>query len=87
MRREPRQNTPKSSAPATYRICVQGSLEEKWSDRLGGMSISQSSRPDQTTVTVLVGRVRDQAALAGVLNTLYDLHLPILSVEALPNEQ
>ena len=26
----------------------------------------------------------DQTALLGVLNTLYDLHLPILSVESLP---
>ncbi len=31
----------------------------------------------------LVGRLKDQAALAGVLNTLYELHIPILAVEKL----
>lgn len=34
-------------------------------------------------MTTLVGRVRDQAALAGILNSLYEMHLPILSVENL----
>ena len=30
-----------------------------------------------------VGQLRDQAELAGVLNTLYELHLVLLSVECL----
>ena len=34
-------------------------------------------------MTTLVGRVRDQAELAGLLNNLYDLHLPILGVKNL----
>jgi hypothetical protein len=34
-------------------------------------------------VTTLEGYLRDQAALFGVLNTLYELHLPVLSVECL----
>jgi len=32
-------------------------------------------------VTELVGKVRDQAELAGVLNTLYELHMTLLLVE------
>ena len=67
--------------PATYRIEVEGEVPESWSDRLGGMRITTRQRKDQTTVTTLIGRVRDQAELTGVLNTLYELHLPILSVE------
>ncbi len=35
--------------------------------------------------TVLVGRLADQSSLSGVLNTLYDLHLPVLSAECLGN--
>jgi hypothetical protein len=31
-------------------------------------------------VTTLKGELGDQAALAGVLNTLYELHLTVLSV-------
>jgi hypothetical protein len=50
------------------------------------MRITTRQRKDQTTVTTLSGRVRDQAELTGVLNTLYELHLPILSVEILSCE-
>ena len=70
-------------APATYRIEVEGHLAESWSDRLAGMRITARKRLDQTTVTTLAGRLRDQAELSGVLNSLYDLHLSILSVEYL----
>lgn len=67
--------------PATYRITVEGYLDESWSDRIGNMRITTSTRADKTTVTTLVGRTRDQAELTGVLITLYELHLPILSVK------
>lgn len=73
-------------APATYRIEVEGHVDESRSDRLGGMRVTARRRADQTTVTTLVGRMRDQAQLTGVLNTLYELHLPILSVENLSEE-
>lgn len=66
-----------------YRIKVQGRLDEKWSDRLGGMRITVDRSSGQSPVTKLEGRLRDQAALAGVLNTLYELHLPVLSVVCL----
>ena len=70
--------------PATYRIEVEGDLDESLSDRLGGMRITTTRRrEDQSTVTTLEGRVRDQAELAGVMNSLYELHLPILSVQNL----
>ena len=67
--------------PATYRIEVEGHLAESRSDRLAGMRITARKRLDQTTVTTLDGRLRDQAELSGVLNRLYDLHLSILKVE------
>ncbi|MGD9074491.1 MAG: hypothetical protein PVJ69_04705 [Desulfobacteraceae bacterium] len=72
--------------PATYRITVEGKLDKSWSDRLGGMRITAHEREDQTTVTTLIGQVRDQAELAGVLNSLYELHMPILSVENLSED-
>ncbi len=73
--------------PATYRIRVQGFLEKRWAERLGGMNISARSREGQAPVTVLVGRMRHQAELMGVVNSLYELQLPILSVEILGNEE
>ena len=73
--------------PATYRIEVVGALDESWSDRLGGMIIKTRQRADQSTVTTLTGRMIDQAELAGVLNSLYELHLPILKVEVLTGSE
>jgi hypothetical protein len=70
--------------PARYRICVKGTLDPSWSGRLGGMTITTTEQEDEAPVTTLTGRLVDQAALLGVLNTLYDYyHAPLLSVEFL----
>jgi hypothetical protein len=69
--------------PGKYRICALGYLDESWSERLGGLRITTSTRGDQKTVSTLIGQVRDQAELAGVLNSLYQRHLTLLSVEHL----
>jgi len=67
--------------PATYRIVVKGELGEQWSDRLAGMAIAVRKAETGSPHTTLFGPLRDQAQLNGVLETLYSLHLPILSVE------
>ena len=72
--------------PGTYRIHLIGHLDESWSDRLGGMRIEESSRGDQGSKTTLVGRMRDQAELIGVLNTLYELHLTLQSLEFIKSD-
>jgi hypothetical protein len=66
--------------PAIYHICVQGVVAPSLSDRLEGMKIHLSSMEGEYRVTTLEGELRDQAALAGVLNSLYELHLSILMV-------
>ena len=73
--------------PGTYRIRVLGSLDENWSERLGGLRITASSLKDQGPVTELVGQLRDQAELSGVLNTLYELHMTLVSMEILEDEK
>ena len=73
--------------PGNYRIRVLGLLDESWSEKLGGLRITASSLKDQKEpVTELVGKVRDQAELAGLLNSLYELHQTLLSVECLYND-
>ena len=72
--------------PATYRIEVEGQLAESWSDRLAGMRITTRNRADQSFVTTLIGRLRDQAELSGLLNSLYDMHQSILKVEVVNGE-
>ena len=47
------------------------------------MNITEVQSSDRENETVLVGRLADQAALACVLNTLYEQHLPVLSVNCL----
>ena len=67
--------------PANYRIRVQGCLEEVWSDRLANMTITIDFHDKEAPVSILVGRVRDQAELVGVLNGLYELRMPLLDME------
>lgn len=73
---------------ATYRIRVQGCLEEAWSDRLAGMDITINIqllfRAPETTIT---GVVKDQSELIGVLNGLYELRMPLLSLELISPEK
>lgn len=69
--------------PTKYRIRVRGELDDRWAARLGGMTITSECGEADKTVTTLEGCVRDQAELSGVLNTLYELHLPVLSVECM----
>ena len=67
--------------PAIYRIVVKGDLGQEWSDRLAGMKITTTHGKGESPHTALVGPLRDQAELNGVLDTLYSLHLSILRVE------
>ena len=69
------------SRPGHYRIEVEGQLRPGWSDRFGAMQISPLSPEADRAVTVLEGRVSDQTELIGILNTLYELHLPLLWVQ------
>lgn len=69
--------------PSTYRIRVQGRVDNRWANRLGGMTVTAEASDDQAAVTILEGHLPDQAALSGVLNTLYEMHLPLLSVDNL----
>ena len=67
--------------PATYQISVMGRLDPDWSKRLDGMRITSTPEGSDPVVTTLEGEVTDQAALAGILKTLYELHLPTLSLK------
>jgi hypothetical protein len=67
--------------PARYRICIQGILDKNWSDYCGGMAIEHERDLHQHAVTIMTGRLADQSALVGILNSLHDIGCPILSVE------
>jgi len=81
-------DTPKLTvhAPETYQICVQGVIGESWRDYYAGMTVEIDHEEGQWSVTKLTGQLQDQAALIGALTRLYDMRLPILSVEHLPEQ-
>ena len=59
-----------------YEIRVKGHLGPRWAARFDGMTLT--NRADGTTV--IEGSVVDQAALHGLLRSLGDLGLPLISV-------
>ena len=60
-----------------YHIRVKGLLDEKWIAWFDGFAISWIGQDE----TVLTGRVRDQAALHGILNKVRDLGLDLLLIK------
>ena len=67
--------------PGTYRICVIGGVEKSWAERLWGMTSIPVEQAGEREQTLLVGKVADQAALIGILNTLYNIGYAVVSVE------
>jgi len=62
--------------PMAYQIRIRGHLGRQWTDWFGGFAITLDPNGD----TLLTGRVVDQAALYGLLRTLRDLGIPLISV-------
>jgi len=83
MRNAQEKNVSAMKTPAIYRIRVQGKLDSKWSGLLENMNITEVKKPDGEIESILVGRLEDQAALSGILNSLYEMHLAVLSTECL----
>ena len=81
--RKPGRNPIPYDLPATYQISVLGRIDPSWSDRLEGMTAQFSTVESDSCTTTLEGVLSDQAALAGVLNTLYELHLTVILVKRL----
>ncbi len=63
-------------------IKVKGHLDRKWEDFFHGMSISY-----EEDTTLFRGRVADDAQLHGVLNTIRDLNLKLISVTPIDDEE
>lgn len=67
---------------AEYQIRFQGAIDESWIEYLDlDLTVQLNQEDPQSITTTLTGKIRDQAALLGLLNHIYNLGLPILSVE------
>jgi len=71
-----------SDADASYQLVVRGELDEKYGYLFDGM---QMARVGGTTV--IAGRVRDQAALHGLIERIEELGLELLSVQQQAGER
>ena len=72
---------PRMYASVSYCIEIDGVLDSGWLGRLGGLTMTIEDADPNRPITQLCGQVADQAALLGILNALYNLRLPLLSVE------
>ena len=70
-----------SDQPKNYEIHVSGRMSNSWSGRVNEMTITPKDEE-----TFLVGKLVDQAALLGVLTTLYDWGYSLISVRQIPDE-
>ena len=59
-----------------YEIRLKGHLDDRWAHLFEGLTLSLEANGD----TLLSGRVVDQAALHGLLKTVRDLGMPLVSV-------
>jgi len=67
----------------TVEIRVQGCIDKNWSSWFAGLNISHTEEGE----TILAGKVKDQAALYGVLSMLRDLGLSLLSVASAEGDE
>jgi hypothetical protein len=66
---------------ALYWICLYGHVTPDRCDQLAGMQATLIDAGGELPMTILTGRLPDQAALAGVLTCLYEYGLALISVE------
>jgi len=68
-----------SATTATYTIRAQGRLGPNWSIRARGSTIF-SCGTRQFPIAVVCGRLSSQTALLSIIEDLYELGLPVLSL-------
>jgi len=66
-----------------YEIRLKGHLDNRWAGRFDGLTITLADNGE----TLLTGPVVDQAALHGLLRTIRDLGLPLVSVSQVESKQ
>ena len=66
-----------------FELRVKGHLDARWADWFDGLTLTR----ERDGTTVIHGEVADQAALHGLLQTLRDLGLPLISVTPIEADQ
>ena len=69
------------TTPAAYLIRLRGRVDKNWTECFDSFLVVVSVAPGHAPETSLRGRVRDQAALLGMLHCLYSSGITLVSVE------
>jgi hypothetical protein len=75
---EDSESFPKMEEPVCYRIRVQGKLDPDWLAWFGVLTMELES--EKPAVSSLIAEVADQASLRGLLNSIWDLNLNLISL-------
>jgi hypothetical protein len=68
-----------SNTPTLYEVRVRSAFDQTWSD-LAENATLQTVQEGSEVVTVIRAMMRDQAELAGLLDSLFSLNATVLSV-------
>ena len=66
-----------------YQITVVGKIDPSWSEWMENMQLISHKDANGMYLTTLSGALKDQAALRGLLNRLWDLNLVLHSIHQL----
>ena len=79
-------NPERPVSEAIYAIQLAGKLSPAWSEWFDGLSITVIGEEKSDPKTLLVGPVKDQASLRGLLGRIWNLNLTILFVQRVEPE-
>lgn len=72
--------TQSPAIPTSYEIWVEGLVPGEWSEWFDDMEISHTGDNRERPITLLIGRVKDQAALRGLLGKIWNLNLTLIAL-------
>lgn len=72
-----------TDAHGVYLIRVLGELDSRWLDYFDGISISVNASEGKDSISTLCTHESDQAAVMGILNSLYQFGYPLLYLQLL----
>ena len=71
----------KFSGPAKYQLIIKGIIPDSYHSLFGGLEHRRERSKDGEVKSILEGELYDQAALAGILSTIYSLRLPLVGLK------
>ena len=73
--------TDQKNSASKYQIVIQEQLDDSWAEWFNNFILEFKTDDQGNPITVLTGRVIDQAALNGILTKIWNLNLTVISVK------